>query len=191
MKLHNLDVTGCSTPTDVARKNGLCLKGKTLKQVRVYLEENGIVLNKVKKYKWTRSEKACPVCGKYFEVQVGHPKEKVTCSYSCSNTFFRSGKDNPNYKEIPEGQAAYVLLCFRHHQKKCVVCGEEVIVAVHHYDNNHRNNDICNLVPLCPTHHVYIHSRHSHLIQKQVDDYVEDFKNSIKVNPDGCVPSNT
>ena len=49
-------------------------------------------------------------------------------------------------------------------------------MAVHHYDENHNNNNIFNLIPLCPTHHVYIHSEFKYLIQNIVDNYIENFK---------------
>lgn len=49
-------------------------------------------------------------------------------------------------------------------------------MAVHHYNENHNNNNIFNLIPLCPTHHVYIHSEFKYLIQNIVDNYIENFK---------------
>ena len=44
---------------------------------------------------------------------------------------------------------------------------------VHHFDHNHSNNDPTNLVPLCGTHHGYMHSRFRHLIEEQVNSYHE------------------
>ena len=109
--------------------------------------------------------KNCPICEVFFI------SSSTTCSYSCSNTFFRSGSDNPNWKE-----ENYRSTCWEHHEKKCVICREEKIVAVHHYDLNHNNNVPENLVPLCPTHHQYVHSRYSSEVQSQIDDYVKIFK---------------
>lgn len=73
-------------------------------------------------------------------------------------------------------QHVYQRLCFDVHPHKCCVCGEEKIVAVHHYDGNHNNNDVCNLVPLCPTHHCYIHSKYKDEIINIIDKYIEQFK---------------
>ena len=56
--------------------------------------------------------------------------------------------------------------------KRSVVCGEDKIVAVHHYDHNHENNDPKNLIPLCPTHHAYVHSRYAN----EVLPYIEKYK---------------
>lgn len=129
---------------------------------------------KPKKPKWKKIKKICPVCGKEFETLKGHPKEKITCGYSCSNVHFRSGKDNPNWKE-----EVYRTTCFEHHKKKCICCDEELIVAVHHYDGNKKNNSPENLMPMCPTHHQYWHSNYRHMIQEKVDEYREEFIRSV------------
>jgi hypothetical protein len=122
-------------------------------------------------------EKSCPICETKFTTYVGK-KEKQTCSYGCSNTFFRSGKKHPNFlpdDSLKEGASKYRRICFRRHKKECVVCKENKIVAVHHYDENHENNDPPNLIPLCPTHHQYMHSRHAYLIRPIVVEYIAEF----------------
>lgn len=126
-------------------------------------------------------KKICPVCGKVFYTPTTEKgKNKICCSYSCSNTYFRSGENNGMYKGSNlSGRNSYITICFRHHPHKCCVCGEEKIIAVHHYDGNHNNNDISNLIPLCPTHHCYIHSRFKDEIQDKVDEYRNNF---IKLN---------
>lgn len=114
----------------------------------------------------TRYTKICPVCKKTFQVKENDPK--VTCSHSCSNTYFNGISRNRNISN-------YRTIAFRSHKKRCVVCGEDKIVEVHHYDKNHINNEIDNLIPLCPTHHKYYHSRYKYL----VNDKIEEFKNKI------------
>ena len=109
----------------------------------------------------------CAVCTKPIK---NYKESKGTCSRSCANKHFRSGEDNGNWK----GER-YQTLCWTFHKKECVVCKEDKIVAVHHYDHNHDNNDPTNLVPLCPTHHGYIHSRYADLVQPTVDKYVKEF----------------
>ena len=76
-------------------------------------------------------------------------------------------------------QKGYKKICFKYHPHKCCVCGEENVVAVHHFDGNHFNNDPSNLLPLCPTHHVYIHSKYKDLIIDKVMEYIENFKQSL------------
>ena len=68
-------------------------------------------------------------------------------------------------------KSSYKTLCFKYKEKKCIVCGEDKIVEVHHYDENHKNNDIKNLIPLCPTHHKYMHSKYKSIIKNIVDKY--------------------
>ncbi len=112
----------------------------------------------------------CEVCGE----PVKNFKTSATCGYSCANKKFKQGTDNGNWKGN-----SYRSICFLHHEKKCIVCGEERIVEVHHYDENHNNNNPANLVPLCPTHHQYWHSRHKTVIQVTVDNYVQEFKRKM------------
>lgn len=96
---------------------------------------------------------------------------KGTCSHSCSNKHFRKLRNKP------ENYSRYTTICWEYHEKKCVVCGEEKIVAVHHYDENHNNDAPENLVPLCPTHHQYVHSRYEDEVIDKIDKYVVQFKN--------------
>ena len=123
-----------------------------------------------------RVKKTCPVCTKEFISVINHKHEKTTCSHSCSNTFFRSGKNNPNWKDDN-----YRSTCWVYHQKKCVVCSEDLIVTVHHFDENHENNNPENLVPLCPTHHQYVHSRYRDMVIDKVNEYVYNFKKKYNV----------
>lgn len=118
-----------------------------------------------------RVEKTCPICEKTFSGIKSQIKKQITCSYACSNKYFRTGRNNGNWNED-----RYRTTCFEHHEKKCIVCGEDKIVAVHHYDHNHNNNSIDNLVPLCPTHHQYIHSQYRDEIVNIVENYVNKIK---------------
>lgn len=98
-----------------------------------------------------------------------YKNSKGTCSHSCSNKYFRKLRNKP------ENYTQYTTICWEHHEKKCIVCGEEKIVGVHHYDENHSNNVPENLIPLCPTHHQYVHSRYKYEVIGIVDKYVEEF----------------
>ena len=61
-------------------------------------------------------------------------------------------------------------------------CKEKNIVEVHHYDENKKNNSPSNLIPLCPTHHQYYHSRFKHLVQDKINDYLKSHsENRIKI----------
>ena len=136
------------------------------------IKEAGIDITHLRKrkLKYERVIKQCPVCSKKFEAILNNRPEKITCSYSCSNTYFRSGKFNPNWKD-----SAYRTTCFEEHKKECVICGEDKIVAVHHFDENRNNNSVENLIPLCPTHHQYVHSSYKHLVIDKIVKYRQQF----------------
>ena len=119
--------------------------------------------------------KQCPVCKKEFTRRIsGRESNQVTCSNGCANTHFRSGINNPNFSE--DSLTSHRVICFSHHKKECVVCKESIIVEVHHLDENHNNNNPENLVPLCPTHHKYWHSKNKYLIENIVLDYIKNFR---------------
>lgn len=96
-------------------------------------------------------------------------KSKGTCSHSCSNKFFS------HLRNKPEKYSRYTTLCWKEHKKECVVCGEDKVVAVHHMNEDHNDNRIENLVPLCPTHHTYMHSKYKTEILPIVEEYVKQF----------------
>lgn len=108
--------------------------------------------------KYELIQKTCPVCGKHFSERKGHKKEKITCSRGCSNTYFRSGKNNPNWKD-DVSEWGYRKICFSKWKKECIICGFDKVVDVHHLDHNNKNNDINNLIPLCPNHHMMLHTK--------------------------------
>jgi hypothetical protein len=147
------------------------------KKVNEFINENNVDISHFGKKKIIeRVVKVCPVCKKKFETKLNHRDEKITCSHSCSNSFFRSGINNPNWKND-----RYQSTCWEFHEKKCIICGEEKIVAVHHHDENRENNSPENLIPLCPTHHHYVHSKFRNLVIDQIENYIYNFKkNAIR-----------
>lgn len=162
---------------DIIKYFELPNNGSSTRYVNKKIKELKLNMNIIKENYFNKYhiKKVCPVCGKEFFVP-NYNKDKVCCSYSCSNTYFRTGENNGMYDKATK----YSTICFRHHPHKCCICGEENIVAVHHYDGNHDNNDVCNLVPLCPTHHSYWHSNFRELIKDKVDEYVKKFTESFK-----------
>ena len=150
-----LDAMGTNTRTIKAQKCKYCQEKRAVH----YLEkhQNTCLLN-------PKYEKVCPQCSSKFNTK----DNSTTCSHSCANKYFK--KNHNNYTN-------YRTICFHHHKKECVVCKESNIVAVHHYDHNHYNNDPTNLIPMCPTHHQYMHSKFKHLIE----DIVNEYKNNLKL----------
>lgn len=109
--------------------------------------------------------KLCPICSD----PIKDYKNSKTCSHSCSNTYFRSGPFNPNWKED-----SYRTTCFHYWGKRCALCDEKIVVMVHHLDENRKNNSKENLVPLCPTHHCYIHWGFDFLIKEKLQKYLSE-----------------
>ena len=115
--------------------------------------------------------RTCPVCEQQ-SVFSG-----TTCSRSCSNKMFKRRKKEFVAPKEKEKIVRYRTICFKHHGKKCIVCGEDKIVAAHHINENHHDNRPENLVPLCPTHHSYMHSRYKVEIEHYIESFVEKIQN--------------
>jgi len=118
----------------------------------------------------------CANCGKEFYKNESKKRNSKSGIFFCTRSCKDESQKIGGIKEIMPSHYGknYKTICFKHHKKECVVCGEDKIVAVHHYDENHHNNDPNNLVPLCPTHHHYVHSRHKHLVIEKIDEWKKD-----------------
>ncbi len=112
--------------------------------------------------------KNCPIC----EKPIKNYKVNKTCSHKCGVLL---GK-NPDCISINQHiDLNYRSICFNYHKKECVICGEELCIEVHHVDGNRSNNDLSNLVPLCPTHHKYIHHmEYCYIIKECIFDYINE-----------------
>lgn len=117
--------------------------------------------------------KICESCTKsftWFGRNLTKKYERARfCSVSCAHS-------RADYWD--ENATRYQTIAFKHHDRKCIVCDEVRILDVHHLDEHRENNDPSNLIPLCPTHHRYWHSRYKSLIEQQVLDYIRDWKNN-------------
>lgn len=166
------------TFSDVLLALGKCVNSRYLASIRSRIIELGISTAHFNKWhkqtKYPPVEKTC-ACGKKFVAKLGAPKEKQTCSHGCANTKFRSGKNNGNSVIDEESYIAHRKVCFKYHEKKCIICGEANILSVHHYDKDHFNNAPDNLIPLCPTHHQYCHSKFKYLVAQRIDEYRSTF----------------
>jgi len=120
----------------------------------------------------TYEDRVCPVCNKVFTIISSQERErlKTTCSKECGNTYFKSGKRNPNYKGIEAKD--YLVKADRYGLNECCVCGEKEVLDIHHIDLDPSNNEIANLLPVCPTHHAYIHRGKYFLIEEKILEYL-------------------
>ena len=161
--------------TDKANHTKHCIKNPNR---LVMYAKNKIKINEkinIKLGPYQDFEVICKACEKTFKVRERfkqHPvKSQYFCSRMCANSV--GGKKKAELYHH-DGAAQYTTVAWRHHEKICVVCGEDKIVAVHHMNHNHHDNTPSNLVPLCPTHHQYMHSRYKHLIEDKVNKYIEN-----------------
>lgn len=117
-------------------------------------------------------DRICPVCGNLYK------DNSFACSFPCEQAIL-SG----HHIELCESY--YRKICFRYHNHKCFACNETLILDVHHYDKNRKNNSPNNLIPICPTHHRYIHNKkyqkhpYTLKIKEQLDDFMENYFDNL------------
>jgi len=133
----------CNSKTEFAEKLGYSYYGgKSAREVNQIFDEYGLDSSDFdrgkKNRKYERVKKECPVCEKTFTTKKGHPKERKTCSHSCSNSYFKQGNSEKAknkkskslqnyYKQNPSPNGGkskeYVKdTCKVHSYKQCEVC---------------------------------------------------------------------
>ena len=117
----------------------------------------------------TEHTKQCQCCGEDYIIIAREKTKKFEnsrfCSRSCSNNRQEWWNDNAT---------RYRTIAFQTWKKECVVCGFDKIVVVHHMDENHDNNDIHNLVPLCPNHHEMFHSKYHDEVEPLIMEAIKE-----------------
>lgn len=146
----------------VQRALGFSDKGQYTKIIREFLTSNDVdishfTVNGIAPAK--QIEKQCLCCGISFLTEKRSTREQVVCSRACSNTYFRSGKNNGNFIDSPNN---YRNKAFKHYLPICVRCGVDNILAleVHHKDRDRSNNDLSNLEIICANCHTIEHKTH-------------------------------
>lgn len=146
-------ILDCNTISDISKKFGIKYNWRTVKKIQEHLFNNNISTEHFKTSKYLTVTKNCPICNKQFTT-INDSKEKTTCSKSCANTYFRSGKNHPNWKDEGTNYRSKVELV------ECIRCGFNAytkILQVHHIDRNRNNNSLSNLEVLCPNCHCIEH----------------------------------
>lgn len=131
--------------------------------------------------------KYCPVCGCLIK-----NKKHTTCSSKCRGIHFKDTycETSRVYAHTFEarqkaslslggdgcvsnnGTEDYRGICFKYHEKRCIICNEDIAVDVHHVDRNRKNCDPNNLVPLCPTHHRYLQIKE---VRKEIETKIKEY----------------
>jgi 5-methylcytosine-specific restriction endonuclease McrA len=123
-----------------------------------------------KKYEKNRTEVECAYCHKKFLKQNSKLENSKTGLYFCCREHkdlaqrLESGSEFEKMRPEHYGTTMldscdYRKKAFYIYEHKCAVCGydeEENILQVHHIDENRQNNDIENLIILCPNCHAKI-----------------------------------
>lgn len=119
----------------------------------------------------------CAYCGKEFLKPASRLKSKNDLYFCCrehkdlaqrveSGEQFDSMRPN-HYKD---GMYWYRQKALSHYEHQCAICGwnEDVdVLEVHHIDENRDNNNIDNLIILCPTCHRKLTSHKYELINRE------------------------
>lgn len=114
----------------------------------------------------------CNNCDIVFDVNEREnlfpSKEKYFCSRKCANSV--GGKA----KKEKYGLTGYISIAKQYYEQKCIVCGFDELVDVHHIDENRNNNELKNLVFLCPNHHYLLHRKNSEKVKKAISEFIEN-----------------
>lgn len=117
--------------------NDVCLQvygytnGSSIKKIKSFIEENNIDVShfkiKNKNRKYSLITKKCPVCDSIFEVNEN--EKKTTCSFSCSNVYFRGNKSEEIKNKISNSLKVFNQLNIAKRRKSfyrnCSYCGSE------------------------------------------------------------------
>jgi predicted restriction endonuclease len=109
----------------------------------------------------------CDLCGKVFERQISKSQSKsgfLFCSRKCKDSAQELGgkfkKMLPPHYSNEISIHTYRSKALNYYGFKCEICGYDEhleILQVHHIDENRKNNDIENLIVMCPNHHWAVH----------------------------------
>lgn len=136
----------------VLSKLGYSKKGQYVSIVKAFLDDNEIdtfhfTINGIPPLKF--ENRVCPCCESTFTTELRASNKQITCSRSCSNTYFRTRDGATTYRER----------ALKHYGCICSSCGFSNVLAleVHHIDKNRDNNSIENLKVLCANCHTLTH----------------------------------
>jgi len=171
----------CLCRSDICRKFGWCIGGGSYKKINALIKQYNLDIShfQINKshllIKYPKVEKICPVCNKSFITQIGKKDEKTVCSKSCSNTLFRSGPNNGNWKPDEERgrQTRYYRQFFDDSDLVCRRCQYNEFgcaIDIHHIDENRHNNEKENLIPLCSNCHRGLHNGRWQLDELRCDN---------------------
>lgn len=117
-----------------------------------------------------KNKETCSYCGKiFFKNLASYIGKKTNLKFCCKECKDKAQqiKAGSKFKEMrPNFYSDDFSKCYRHeafneYEHKCYFCGfdeDDDILEVHHIDKNRDNNDIKNLMIICPNCHTKIHN---------------------------------
>lgn len=101
-------------------------------------------------------EKFCETCEKPFTVMARKNEKRYKKSRFCSRSCANSVGGKAKSEKYGLGDKQYRKIAFSVYKHECEVCSYNElpdVLQVHHIDSDRNNNDVKNLVILCPTCH--------------------------------------
>lgn len=96
---------------EICRKYNFSDNGKSRNFIKKYINDLNLNIEHFGKNnhprKYSIIEKICPVCDNIFKTLENHPREKKTCSYKCSNNFFKREHTIEEKTKISESLKKY------------------------------------------------------------------------------------
>jgi hypothetical protein len=152
---------------------GYSAHGRNTGALTIFLATNNILFKNHSQKTKKLESRNCVHCGTEFYVSVHNKKEYkvLTCSHACSGAY-PEFVNNRVIAKVGEAKS-YPIIAKRAGLTSCCICGESEVIDIHHLDEDKHNNELSNLVPLCPTHHAYLHRGKSDLIFSKLIEYLD------------------
>ncbi len=125
-----------------------------------------------------RKKVVCAYCNKTIEKTVGRIEKSRNGIFFCCRKHKDLGQRiENNIREIwPDhfgniGKTSYRRNAFDHYKHECEECGWDKIkgvLDVHHIDSNRDNNEIENLIILCPICHITLTRKYAVLVNRKL-----------------------
>lgn len=123
-----------------------------------------------------RTNLSCALCGKKFSRSPHQIKSNKSGFFYCSRECGNKHKNILVQEEYPISVNNYRQRAMQYYPNYCAVCEwkEDIrILEVHHIDENRNNNDIKNLIILCPICHRKITLKYYILIISKTRKYIK------------------
>lgn len=135
----------------------------------------------------------CKCCKKSFESSVGRGKNSKSgfrfCSRKCKDeaqkVSYGLKEMWPDHFGMADGKRDYRERAIEKYGRKCELCEWDKTIEVHHIDGNRENNDLKNLIVLCPNCHSLTKSYKHNISEEIVLEIEQRIKNKRGIGETG------